>query len=148
MSESDTAPFGTFAPNSFQSWVLARSHALMPGWTGRRLASVCNRLAGGKSGAAFDMEIFDGQRARLYPLSNYCEKRVFCSPQFWDPWERASLAEQIQGSNASPYTFLDVGANVGLYSLFALGVARRAGKPGTKRSATCRSRASRRARTR
>ena len=128
MSDPVTPPYGACAPSALQSRILACSHALPPGWVGRRLASACNRLAGGKTAAAFDVEVFGGVRARLRPLGNYCEKRVFCSPQMWDARERASLADEIGKPGADPFTFLDVGANVGLYSLFALGAARRAGR--------------------
>lgn len=129
MSEPQSPPFGTYAPAPLQAWFRARAHRLQPGWTGRRLGLLLNRLAGGKRGPAFDVEIFDGQRARLHTIGNVCEKRVYCTPQFWDPRERASLAEAIHESEGRTFTFLDVGANVGLYSLFALGVARGAGKP-------------------
>ena len=66
----------------------------------------------------FDVEPFPGQKARLYPRDNLSEKRVFGASQFWDFEERAVLAETIS-SSASPFVFVDAGANVGLYTLAA-----------------------------
>lgn len=129
MNELDSLPFGTYAPAPMQAWFRAQAHRLQPGWVGRRLGLVLNRLAGGKRGPAFDVEVFDGQRARLHTIGNVCEKRVYCTPQFWDPRERASLGQAIRATQRRTFTFLDVGANVGLYGLFALGVARSAGTP-------------------
>ncbi|MDJ0931990.1 hypothetical protein [Breoghania sp.] len=55
---------------------------------------------------------------RLYPFANVCERRVLFTPQFFDAEERALLADHIRDD----MIFVDVGANVGIYSLFVAGL--------------------------
>ena len=76
----------------------------------------------------YDVEIDTGVKARLYPSENRCEKRAFCGAQIWDTQERQALKEAI-GKAETPFVFLDVGANVGLYSLFVNAYAIKAARP-------------------
>ncbi len=75
----------------------------------------------------FDVEIEPGLKARLYPQGNRCEKRAIAGIQIWDAEERAFLKDAITSAKA-PFTFLDIGANIGLYSLYAAFYAVEAGK--------------------
>jgi len=59
-----------------------------------------------------------GARMRLYPQRNVAEKRLAFTPQYFDAPERALLAERLKGD----FVFLDVGASVGGYALFAAGL--------------------------
>jgi FkbM family methyltransferase len=65
-------------------------------------------------------------RMRLYPDRNSCEKNALFTPQMFNVAERHVLAEAIDRRIASGamFTFIDIGANVGLYSLY---VASRSG---------------------
>lgn len=119
--------FGALAPNGFQQLCLDTGRRLPPSPIGRRMASLLLRLAGGKSGRAFDMFVFDSQKARLRPFDNISEKRVFITPQFWEADERRALADFIRGDDGV-FTFVDVGANAGLYTLFARSIATSAGR--------------------
>jgi FkbM family methyltransferase len=58
-----------------------------------------------------------GAPMRLYPQRNVAEKRLAFTPQYFDAPERALLAERLKGE----FVFLDVGASVGGYALFAAG---------------------------
>jgi FkbM family methyltransferase len=70
-----------------------------------------------------------GVKARLYPSTNRCEKRALCGVDIWDYAEREALRAHIASSTQNrPYVFLDVGANVGLYSLFASAYAAQLGR--------------------
>lgn len=124
---SDEAPFGAYRTNAFQERVRAFARRLPRGYVAKKAASALLGPAGGRNGAALDVEIFGGARARLHPYDNICEKRVFLTPQFWDPDERAALARAIAAHGGEDFRFVDVGANVGLYTLFALAEARRRG---------------------
>ncbi len=99
------------------------------GSAGRIFASLARRASQFAHPDPFDIEVFAGQRARLYPRDNLCEKRVFARPDSWDREERDYLSRVIgeQGGEA-PLIFVDAGANVGLYSLFILGEARSMGR--------------------
>lgn len=122
-----TPPFGALAPTSFQESIRARAARLPDSFIGKRAASLLLRAAGGKSGRAFDVTVFETERARLHPYDNISEKRVYITPQFWEAEERAALAAFI-AQGAGPLRFLDVGANAGLYTLFARSAARASGR--------------------
>ena len=72
----------------------------------------------------FDVEFAPGVKARLWPRSSRCEKRVFAGHQVWDKEERAALLSALILSDRTPFVFLDVGANVGLYSLLLAATAK------------------------
>lgn len=76
----------------------------------------------------FDVQVMLGVNARLYPRSNRCEKRAFAGVQVWDAEERAALVAALDASTIAPFVFLDVGANVGLYSLILAAHAKITGK--------------------
>jgi len=76
----------------------------------------------------FDVAVAPGVNARLYPSTNRCEKRALCGVQIWDFVERGALREAISAPSNTAFIFLDVGANVGLYSLFAQSYARAANR--------------------
>jgi FkbM family methyltransferase len=63
---------------------------------------------------------------RLHPRRNGCEKGALFTPQMYETPERRELAVEIDKPKAGgrPFIFIDIGANVGLFSLF---VASRAG---------------------
>ncbi|WP_341872332.1 FkbM family methyltransferase [Lutibaculum baratangense] len=93
----------------------------MPGtWLGRRSAMLLRRIALMTLRRPVDDVIY-GRRMRLYPFNNVCEKRVLFTPQFFDPVERAILS----ACATEDFVFIDIGANVGLYSLFVAGLAPR-----------------------
>jgi FkbM family methyltransferase len=121
-------PFGALAPSPAQERVRKWSVRLPANDFGRKAASLLLGPAGGREKRAFDVDIFGAARARLHPYDNICEKRVYLTPQLWDGPERAALARAIETHEHETYYFADVGANAGLYTLFAWDCARRAGK--------------------
>jgi FkbM family methyltransferase len=117
---TDSRPFGVHMPQGFVRWAIERTRSLPNRWPARRLAFMLRRLAiDALRGAPVDTEAL-GARMRLYPYNNICEKKVLFTPQFFDPQELAVLESRI----GEGFTFVDVGANVGAYSLF---VAAKAG---------------------
>jgi len=116
-------PFGAFAPGAWQKSIMALTARLPANWLGKRLAFALRRLAllGGKR--PFDVELLN-RRLRLYPYDNVCEKRVLFTPQLFDADERAAIAEQAAQTKdtKSGFSFVDIGANVGLYSQFVAGL--------------------------
>lgn len=67
-------------------------------------------------------------RMRLHPRDNGCEKNLLFTPQMYEPPEREELAREIGRVTAAgrPFVFVDIGANVGLFSLFVAATARMA----------------------
>ncbi|MEL7486075.1 MAG: FkbM family methyltransferase [Pseudomonadota bacterium] len=122
------ATFGALAPSAIESAFRRLGAALPTNYWGRRLASLLLGPAGGRSNTPRDIPVFGSQNARLHPFDNICEKRVYLTPQLWDPAERAALSRAISAAPGSDFYFLDVGANVGLYALYARAAAVAAGK--------------------
>ena len=115
-------PFGSYAPSRFQSFLIAMGHRLPRTWAGMRIASLIRSLLKRWSKRPFDA-VRIGSRMRLHPSDNASEKRLTTTPQFFDTIELAVLATRL----TPDFVFLDVGANVGTYTLF---VANRVGRGG------------------
>jgi len=86
-------------------------------WFGQRLAILFRRLVMRRLGEGCLDTMLWGMRLRLYPRRNGCEKNALFTPQLYDTMERSVLAEAVRRKGA-PFTFVDIGANVGLYSLY------------------------------
>ena len=118
-SFNDTEPFGRFAPGALARTMIEMTRSLPDSWLGKRAAYGLRRLVINRlDGAPVDVETL-GARMRLYPYDNVCEKKILFTPQFFDRQERELLAERITDG----FIFMDVGANVGAYSLFVAALA-------------------------
>lgn len=119
-------PFGRLRLPPSVEFFRSTANKMQDGAVSRRLLSVMRRLCLVGRSDPFDVEVFNGGRARLYPRSNRCEKRVFLGVNSWDALERDEIAREMRAAPANrPFTFVDGGANVGMYSLFVVGEARR-----------------------
>ena len=117
-------PFGAFAPKGTLARLIAWTRAAPDSFVGRKFAYALRRFGlRSLDGKPVDIEAL-GARMRLYPDGNVCEKRVLFTPQFFDLIERDLLAERVRDG----FRFIDIGANIGAYSLF---VAAKAG-PGAR----------------
>ncbi len=108
-----TPPFGTFALTPGEARIIALTRAMPSGAIGKRLALWLRKLVKGAMGRPIDTEVF-GLRMRLDGQRNIAERRLLIQPQHFDPQERAALAEVLRPGDVA----VDVGANVGAYSLF------------------------------
>jgi hypothetical protein len=116
----DDAPFGTFAPTGIVKWAVERARSLPDTWAARRAVIVLRRLAAWRlAGRPVDVEAI-GARMRLRPYNNICEKKMMFTPHIFDAEELAILSSRLEDG----FVFIDIGANIGAYSLF---VAARAG---------------------
>jgi FkbM family methyltransferase len=112
-------PFGAFAPNGMARAAIQLTRAMPDSWIGRRLAfAVRQCVVTAMRGKPVDFEAF-GAKMRLFPYDNICEKRLLFTPQYFDPRERAILVQHIKPG----FRFIDIGANVGAYSLFVAALA-------------------------
>src|SRR5271167_2801147 len=121
------APFGALAPNPFDRAIMALTGRLPDNWAGLKLATALRRLVTMRMEAdgALDVERWR-LRMRLHPRDNGCEKNLLFTPQMYEPPEREELAREIAGVSGRPFVFVDIGANVGLFSLFVAATARTA----------------------
>jgi FkbM family methyltransferase len=114
---SDSSPWGAHPPNAYERAVLALTRAMPANWLGQRLAILFRRLVMRRIGEGCIDTMLWGMRLRLYPRRNGCEKNALFTPQMFDTMERRVLAEAVK-RRAGNFTFVDIGANVGLYSLY------------------------------
>jgi FkbM family methyltransferase len=122
------ADFGVLAPGHFDRAILALTGRLPDSWLGLRIAALFRRLVTTRldyPDGALDVVRW-GLRLRLHPRDNGCEKNLLFTPQMYERVERAELAAEIARARAegSAFVFIDVGANVGLFSLFVAACAR------------------------
>jgi FkbM family methyltransferase len=114
----DPSPWGTHLPGACDRAVLAFTRSLPANWFGQRLAILFRRLVMRRIGEGCIDTILWGMRLRLYPRRNGCEKNALFTPQMYDTMERRVLANAVARKREGAFTFVDVGANVGLYSLY------------------------------
>ena len=116
----DLSPYGTHPPGPLPQAVLAVTRGLPANWLGLRLSMPLRRMAINALGdRPIDTTLWNA-RVRLYPSRNSCEKNALFTPQMFDLHERSVLAAALDRRLAAgeSFTFVDIGANVGLYSLF------------------------------
>jgi FkbM family methyltransferase len=110
----DQKEFGAFAARGIVERILGFTRSSSNGWLSRRAAFALRRLATARlAGDPVDTEAL-GARMRLFPYRNVCEKRILFTPQFFDPAELQALKDRLTPG----FVFLDIGANIGGYSLF------------------------------
>lgn len=106
-------PFGAYRPSAAQKPLIAIGNRLPLNYMGRRIASVLRSYLSRTAVTPLDLVVL-GQRMRLHPWDNACEKRLAVAPQFFDPEELAFLKTRL----APNFRFVDVGSNIGTYSIF------------------------------
>jgi FkbM family methyltransferase len=112
----DESPWGTYRPQGRDAWLLRRCRALAAdSGVGERLLKLLRRPIKYGATTPLDVEVW-GLRLRLLPRGNVSEAKMLFAPQAADPDELRLLDEHL----APGATFVDVGANAGLYSLRAL----------------------------
>jgi FkbM family methyltransferase len=109
--------FGTYALPAKREALRKRADRYGDTKIGKWAISLTRKRALKNLDDPFDIEVIDGVRARLWPRTSRCEKRVFAGQQIWDSVERNALLNALDKTSRAPFIFLDVGANVGLYSL-------------------------------
>jgi FkbM family methyltransferase len=116
----DPASYGLRAPDPLVRVILGFTRSLPGNWVGFRISTPFRRIAINWLGERPVDTVLWGARFRLYPRDNSCEKNALFTPQAFDVRERTTLASAIDRRLAAggTFTFVDIGANVGLYSLF------------------------------
>jgi FkbM family methyltransferase len=122
-------PFGAYALPDAVERRLEMASSFPANRFGRLMTSVLRRVCLLRKEEPFDISVFPTICARLFPSTNRCEKRLIAGPQFFDLPEREALTEALQASGSDPFVFLDLGANVGFYSLWTVAQSRQLGQP-------------------
>lgn len=82
-------------------------------WLGQQIAQVCRKLVLRSASLPIDTEV-EGIRMRVFLADNNSEKKYVFMPWRFDLKEREILADSIPKDGV----FVDIGANVGIYSLW------------------------------
>ena len=123
-ASNDLSAFGRHAPRGWLAGAVRTARLCPTSWAGKRLAFALRGIAiRVLAGRPLDVEAL-GARMRLYPGNNVAEKNLLFTPQYFDPEERRFLA----GKLGRDFVFIDIGANVGGYALFAAAL----GGPGAR----------------
>lgn len=108
--------FGKYAPQGAKRKAIEIARAMPANWVGRKAVSVIRSAFGLRDFGPYDVLVF-GQNFRLYPATNRSDKNILTAPQFFDSAERFAVADFfIENPTAA---FIDLGANIGVYSAFA-----------------------------
>lgn len=113
-------PWGAHAPGPALSALLRITRASARRGVGRTVSSAARNLGLSARRGPVDMETY-GLKLRLYPRDNLADRRALFFPDHWEAMERAELMTAVRPD----MTFIDAGANSGLYSLI---VAKAAGR--------------------
>ncbi len=113
LSSAAMLPFGSYPPTRLQAAVRDIGQRLPRTWSGRRFSAWLRSLMKSTARHPIDVTVL-GQRMRLNLADNACERRLMVTPQFFDPEELEILRAAVR----SNFHFVDLGANVGTYSIF------------------------------
>lgn len=106
-----SSPFGSYSLSPRQQIALT----LAKKTRSKKLVNIIRQIGGLRSCKIADVEVY-GSKMRLYPALNRSDKIMLGMPHIFDASEREALATHLkQTSNNS---FIDLGANIGSYSLF------------------------------
>jgi FkbM family methyltransferase len=122
-----TEPYGARTPGWLDRTVIAATSRLPDNWLGLRVAIGLRRLVTMRIPDDDGLDVVRwGLRMRLHPRRNGCEKGALFTPQMHEIGERKELFADIDKAKAAsrPFVFIDIRANVGLFSLL---VASKAG---------------------
>ncbi|WP_428699226.1 FkbM family methyltransferase [Stappia sp.] len=106
-----TSPFGTYGAEGLArfAWALADRHEMAAGLR-KRVRTLVSRIWAGP----YDTEA-DGLRFRLYPGSNYDDRKIMARRRLPERAEHDMLARHLVKGTV----FVDIGANIGSYALQA-----------------------------
>lgn len=128
-STQSARPFGDYNPTRLEAGLIRLGRSLPSSKLGRRVASLIRSALSRTRRDPLDLEVL-GRRMRLHTTGNACEKRLIVTPHYFDPVELGFVAAAAARAERSgrPFRFVDVGANVGAYSVYAA----RLGGPATR----------------
>lgn len=110
---NETSPqFGSFLLSGYQSHLLRLAQTVSGNWFGRRFSLILKNIILFKKKTIIDAKV-SGLNLRLYMLDNIAERKFLFMPNFFDSYELNLLKNQLISGN----TFIDVGANAGIYTL-------------------------------
>jgi FkbM family methyltransferase len=114
VASAEQLPFGQFAPRAGYRRLIEFAQAAPRNAFGKQLAHAARSLYLLRAPSPVDVSVGD-IRLRCYLRDNTCERKFVFTPWRFDPLELRAMAEALPADGV----FVDVGANVGIYSLTA-----------------------------
>ena len=106
--------YGYYKPGQAIAWLIRTAQNAPHNWLGRIVALAIRKLVTTFNNQPVDTEI-EGIRLRCYLHDNVSERKYLFLPWLYDYAERIFLAEHLPADG----TFIDIGANAGIYTLHA-----------------------------
>jgi FkbM family methyltransferase len=119
----DARPFGTFEPPARYARLLAFAQRAPDNLVGKQLARFARGLYLWRGPMPADVTV-ENLRMRCWLRDNTCERKFVFTPWRFDVLERRAIADALPVDGV----FIDVGANVGIYTLSAARSLGRAGR--------------------
>lgn len=110
----DKPTYGHYALSGTEHRLLRLAQNQPATWLGRRLALIARRLVLSGRSQPIDAEA-EGLRLRVHVHDNVSERKFLFMPRFFDLAERDYLSRHLTPGG----TFIDIGANAGIYTLTA-----------------------------
>ena len=108
----DNSDFGTYKPKKIVAIIIKITRSIGHTWIAKRFIFLLRRIALLFSKECIDTVLFNCNM-RLYTRGNVCEKRALFAPQIFESYERDFICKNAKDGSI----FIDIGSNVGLYSL-------------------------------
>lgn len=107
-------PFGSYPPTSKVQKKIEWCHRLPANWLGKQVAQLLRKQVMSTTTLPLDLE-FDQVRLRCQLDDNVSERGYVFMPWRWDAIERQVMLDALPAEGV----FVDIGANVGIYSAIA-----------------------------
>ena len=107
-------PYGTYSLKAYDRILLKTAQKLKKNSFNFRLALALRNLVMYKKNYIIDADVM-GMKCRFYPHDNLADRFILFTPKFYDTFEFDMLSKIL----SSDSVFIDIGANVGFYSLWA-----------------------------
>jgi len=114
VSRDGHSPFGHFSPRGGYRRLIEFAQRAPHNALGKQLAHAARSLYLMRAPSPVDVTV-GGIRLRSYLRENTCERKFVFTPWRFDPLELEAMAESLPADGV----FVDVGANVGIYTLTA-----------------------------
>lgn len=111
----NSSKFGTYKPSSLTWIIILITRSVGKIWLSKRIIFLLRRIAIALSKDCIDTNLFNSS-LRMYTRANVSEKRALFSPQIFEEEEREYIGQRAKDNSV----FIDIGANIGLYS-FSVG---------------------------
>ena len=107
-------PFGTFEPSTQIKKKIQWCHRLPANWLGKQIAQLLRKQVLNQAKMPLDLT-FDHVKLRCHLTDNVSERGYVFMPWRWDVIERQVMLDALPSEGV----FIDIGANVGIYSAIA-----------------------------